>query len=158
MLPAASSIPAPDSFAIRIATPADAAALADWLHAHWPLPQLAARGRRAALERLLARPELGACVIAETAGGPRACLPALLSPHLGLHGLVAQASEWWEDGTPASGAYFDACLAALAEWCAAHGVRHLLLAPGLPVAPARRRRHASGLWHIGVEPGAKLLG
>lgn len=152
-------LPAPDS-SIRIATPPDAPALAQWLQANWPQPALADRSRRAMLDHLLARPELGACVIAESDGRPRACLPAQLAPHLGLHGLVAQVTEWWSGAAHRheSGADFAACLAALADWCAAHGIRHMLLAPDLPVDPDRCVRHASGLWQIGIAPAPKSLG
>jgi hypothetical protein len=173
MLPAASTdLPRPAQGepvsvpTIRIATPGDAAGLADWLQAAWPLPPLAARARQAMLDRLLARPELGACLVAEAGGQPRACLPALLVPHLGLHGLVAQVGEWWAEGgdpgEPAAphhgGAYFAACLAGLYGWCAAHGIRHLLLAPDLPVRHDGLVRHPSGLWHIEIAPAPKSLG
>jgi hypothetical protein len=146
--------------AIRIATPADAAALADWMQAAWPLPPLAARGRRAMLDHLLARPEQGACVVALSDDRPCACLPALLAPHLGLHGLVAQVGEWWAEARELheSGACFQACVAALAEWCAAHGIRHVLLAPELPVMGDGLSRHASGLWHVEIAPSPKSLG
>jgi len=174
---------------VRLAVAADAGRLDAWLQAAQPLPVAAARARRALVESLLARPERGACVVAEAAAEGAAdtvasdvaaageggaallgCLPATLVPHLGLGGLAAFAAEWWMPpvaGDDAQSAARDAalllaCCGLLADWCRAHGVRHLLLAPALLTAPQAAAAgfgpHAGGLWHRGLAPAHKHLG
>ncbi|WP_454723815.1 MULTISPECIES: hypothetical protein [Cupriavidus] len=153
---------------VRLAAAADAGRLDAWLQAAQPLPVAAARARQALVESLLARPERGACVVAEGMageGGPAllGCLPATLVPHLGLGGLAAFAAEWWTlPGAGAQDAALLACCGLLADWCRAHGVRHLLLAPALLAAPRAAAAgfvpHAGGLWHRSLAPAHKHLG
>ncbi|MGO4327753.1 hypothetical protein AB4Z48_05490 [Cupriavidus sp. 2TAF22] len=154
---------------IRLATAADAPALSDWLQAARPLPVAAARARSALVESLLARPERGACVVAEAAGQQvLGCLPVTLVPHLGLAGLAAFVAEWWarpvaETGTAAvaNAALFQGCCDLLADWCRAHGVRHLLLSPALLTvrqAEAAGFVPCAGLWHCNLAPAHKDLG
>jgi hypothetical protein len=114
------------------------------------------------LEALLAQAGQGACLLAmNECGEIAACLPVALVPSLEFGGLVACATEWWASGavSPGSGC-FEACLVTLADWCRAHGIRHVLLAPGLAgdAPPAGFARHASGLWHRVLAPAPKTLG
>ncbi|WP_237716969.1 hypothetical protein [Cupriavidus basilensis] len=151
---------------VRLAGTADAHSLGAWLQSRHPLPVAAARARQALLEGLLARPERGACVVVETTAGPQwlGCLPVTLVPHLELAGLAALATEWWCGGVLAGqdAALLLDCCGLLADWCRAHGVRHLLLAPALltaaQAAPAGFVPHGSGLWHLNLSPAAKMLG
>ncbi len=147
---------------VRLGVSADAPMLDAWLQAAVPLPVPAARARRLVLEGLLAQTGQGACLLATQAGdGIAACLPVALMPSLEFGGLVACASEWWpsDTATPDSGC-LGACLATLADWCRAHGIRHILLAPGLAgdAPPTGFARHASGLWHRALTPAPKALG
>ncbi|WP_236701942.1 hypothetical protein [Cupriavidus basilensis] len=158
--------PAVPPTSIRLAGTGDAQNLGAWLQSRHALPVAAARARQALLEGLLARPERGACVVAQASAGPDllGCLPVTLIPHLELAGLAALATEWWAGDVPAgrSAALLLDCCGLLADWCSAHGVRHLLLAPALltaaQAAPAGFAPHASGLWHLNLSPAAKILG
>ncbi|CAG9173922.1 hypothetical protein LMG23992_02577 [Cupriavidus laharis] len=149
---------------VRLGTSADAPRLDAWLQAAAPLPVPAARARRLVLEGLLAQSGQGVCLLAATSGGDiAACLPVALLPSLALGGLVACATEWWADAAAVPGVSdnrLEACLATLAEWCRAHGIRHILLAPGLAddTPPAGFARHANGLWHRNLAPAPKVLG
>ncbi|MGT2495012.1 hypothetical protein ACU4GD_43155 [Cupriavidus basilensis] len=95
------------------------------------------------------------------AGG---CLPVALVPHLQLSGLAALAVEWWVGAEAAQEdpAVLLACCDLLADWCRAHGVRHMLLAPALLAGSqadsAGFVAHAGGLWHRNLTPAPKTLG
>ncbi|MDF3834487.1 hypothetical protein P3W85_16215 [Cupriavidus basilensis] len=161
--PVSTVSPASPQALIRLAGTADSETLCAWLQSRQPLPVAATRARQALVEGLLARPERGACVLAEAAAGLVGCLPVALVPHLGLAGLAALATEWWDDGTPSQdAAVLLACCDLLADWCRAHGVRHLLLAPGLlaasQAAAAGFLPQAGGLWHRNLSPAPKTLG
>ncbi|WP_420996946.1 hypothetical protein ACKI2N_019120 [Cupriavidus sp. 30B13] len=148
---------------MRLAAPADARWLAEWLQAAQPLPVAAARARHALVEGLLARPERGACVVVQDAEqGLLGCLPVALVPHLGLGGLAAFAAEWWARPAGAQAEPLLACCSLLADWCQAHGVRHLLLSPALLTPPQAAAAgfvpHAGGLWHRNLSPAPKHLG
>ena len=146
---------------VRLGVSADAPVLDAWLQATMPLPVPAARARRLVLEGLLAQSWQGACLLAMQAGDDiAACLPVTLVPSLEFGGLVACAMEWWSpDATAPGSAGLAACLATLADWCRAHGIRHVLLAPGLAGdAPTGFARHTSGLWHRVLTPAPKTLG
>ncbi|WER45928.1 hypothetical protein CupriaWKF_16915 [Cupriavidus sp. WKF15] len=147
---------------VRLGVSADARVLDAWLQAAVPLPVPAARARTLVLEGLLAQTGQGACLLATREGGEIvACLPVALVPSLELGGRVACAMEWWSPNAAAAGpGGLDACLATLADWCRAHGIRHVLLAPGLAseTPPAGFARHASGLWHRVLVPAPKTLG
>lgn len=165
---------APAATHVRLAGPADAPGLASRLQRARPLPVAAQRARAAALEDLVAKPERGACLVAERSAEVVGVLPVVLFPSLGQAGLVAFASEWWpleasDGGLPLvhqDGAVLASCLEALADWCRVHGVRRLLLAPGLhgclqpavPAVAARYRLGHDGLWCRELEPAAKQLG
>ncbi|WP_459569092.1 hypothetical protein [Cupriavidus sp. 8B] len=166
-----SPIPSSPEFAIppasiRLAGTADAQSLGAWLQSRHALPVPAARARQVLLEGLLARPERGACVVAQDSAGADllGCLPVTLMPHLELAGLAALATEWWAGDVPVDrgAAMLLDCCGLLADWCRAHGVRHLLLAPALLAAPqaaaAGFEPHASGLWHRNLSPATKMLG
>ena len=157
------SPPSSESFPqhqVRLGVSADAPALDAWLQAAMPLPVPAARARRLVLEGLLAQSGQGACLLAMHEHDIAACLPVALVPSLEFGGLVACATEWWPSDAAASGSgCLAACLATLADWCRAHGIRHLLLAPGLAAdVPTGFARHHSGLWHRMVVPAPKTLG
>ena len=146
---------------VRLGVSADVPVLDAWLQAAMPLPVPAARARRLVLEGLLAQAGQGACLLATLAGDDiAACLPVALVPSLEFGGLVACATEWWSSGTAARGSgCLAACLATLADWCRAHGIRHVLLAPGLAgAAQAGFTLHTSGLWHRVLAPAPKTLG
>lgn len=155
----------PDPFPpTRLATGADAAALDAWLQSRQPLAVPAARARRAMLDALLGQGGQGLCVVADHPdGAPRACVPVTLAPSLSLYGQACCITEWWSDrdgrddreDEPA----LDACLDLLADWCRAHGVRHILLAPGLRSSPPDGfAPHPGGMWHASTAPAAKVLG
>jgi hypothetical protein len=147
---------------VRLGLSADAPMLDAWLQAAMPLPVPAARARRLVLEGLLAQSGQGACLLAmQESDDIAACLPVALVPSLEFGGLVACATEWWPADAAAPGpGCFQACLATLADWCRAHGIRHVLLAPGLAgeTPPTGFSRHASGLLHRPLVPAAKTLG
>lgn len=160
------SAPTPN-YLIRQAFPADQPMLADWLQACAPAPVLLQRGRAAMLERLLQRPELGLCLLASDGAALVGCLPVQLVPRLDLGGLAAMATEAWRlPGAHESGAILASCRDWLADWCRAHGVRHLLWAPGLPAAGESGEpgesgsglsRLPCGLWHRDLAPAVKQL-
>jgi hypothetical protein len=157
------SPPSSESFPqhqVRLGVRADAPALDAWLQAAMPLPVPAARARRLVLEGLLAQSGQGACLLAMHEDDIAACLPVALVPSLEFGGLVACATEWWPSDAAVSGSgCLGACLATLADWCRAHGIRHILLAPGLAQdAPTAFTRHHSGLWHRLLVPAPKTLG
>ena len=147
---------------VRLGTSVDASTLDAWLQAAAPLPVPAARARRLVLDGLLAQSGQGACLLVDAGeGGITACLPVALHPSLAFGGLTACATEWWIDpaaiGTQAG--CLNACLATLADWCRAHGIRHILLAPVLAAdKPPGFVRDASGLWHRSLSPAPKTLG
>ena len=63
------------------------------------------------------------------------------------------------EGIVGSNPKLRACLDTLADWCRAHGIRHVLLAPGLAGdAPTGFSRHTSGFWHRVLAPAPKILG
>lgn len=164
----APALPAGPQALVRLATPADAGPLCAWLQSRQALPVAAARARDALVENLLARPERGTCVlaVAGAAAAPRlvGCLPVALVPHLQLSGLAALAVEWWvgAEAAQVDPAVLLACCDLLADWCRAHGVRHMLLAPALlgrsEAASAGFVAHAGGLWHRNLTPAPKTLG
>lgn len=159
-VPPGASAPTPN-YLIRQAFPADQPMLADWLQACAPAPVLLQRGRAAMLERLLQRPELGLCLLASQDAALVGCLPVQLVPRLDLGGLAVLATEaWCLPGAHKSGAILASCRDWLADWCRAHGVRHLLWAPGLPGAgepDGGLSRLPCGLWHRDLAPAAKQL-
>jgi len=147
----------PSSLQVRPGITADADVVDAWLHTRQPLPVPAARARRVMLEALLGQGGQGLCVVAATVDGMRGCLPVSLAPNLSLHGQACCVTEWW--GDPADAEALEACLAMLGDWCRAHGVRHVLLAPGLSATPPRGfALHPSGMWHLVATPAAKVLG
>ncbi|MGY8526498.1 hypothetical protein [Paracidovorax citrulli] len=152
------------SIRVRAAGPADQARLGDWLQTLDPLPPVGRRARDEALARLLDRPELGLCLLAGEDDAWSACLPAHLLPRLDLAGLAVLAAQWCSAAEPQrQRLLLAACRDWLADWCRAHGVRHLLLAPALAPAEgeadfAGARRLPDGLWHLDLAPAAKLLG
>ncbi|WP_244258931.1 hypothetical protein, partial [Cupriavidus gilardii] len=158
--PPGAAAPTPPSLT-RQAFPADQPMLADWLQTCAPAAVLLQRGRAAMLERLLQRPELGLCLLAQQQGTLVGCVPVQLMARLDLGGLAAMVGEaWCLPGTHESGAILASCRDWLADWCRAHGVRHLLWAPGLPGAgepDSGLSRLPCGLWHRDLAPAAKQL-
>lgn len=163
--PSDPDLPAASQYRVRPGVTSDAPALDAWLQAIHPLPVPLSRARRLMLEDLLAQGGRGVCLIVEGTAGVQACLPAALIHSLSLAGLAVCATEWWT--VPAAphdgGAWLAACCETLADWCRAHGIRHILLAPALIAAdtgapPAGFGAHASGMWHQAVAPTAKRLG
>jgi len=152
---------------VRLGVTNDAPSVDAWLQAIQPLPVPGARSRRLVLEGLLAQSGQGACLLVETSKSDEtamiaACLPVALVPSLSLGGLVACATEWWTASAEAGqgDAWISACCNVLAEWCRAHGIRHILLAPRLPRGgpPAGFALQASGFWLRSLVPAAKALG
>lgn len=147
---------------VRQAVANDAARLADWLDAGAPLPELARRHRRAMLDTMLSRPEAGPCVLAEQGGVPQGLLTVQLAPRLDLAGLAAVVGEWWcLRGAHESGAMLTLCCDWLADWCRAHGVRHLLVSAEVAgqaeALTAATRPAACGLRHRDLAPAVKQL-
>lgn len=71
-----------------------------------------------------------------------------------------QSSEWPAETSVQ--AWLQECCAVLADWCRAHGIRHIALAQGL-VDPGQRapdgfQRDGSGLWVRSLVPTPKFLG
>ena len=142
-----------------------------WLDARCPLPVPEARARRLSLDALLEQGGHGVCVIGagtspvrDPLGGPQAlaCLmPVTLVHSLALGGRVALVAEWWPPSDAAAG-WLEACCRLLADWCRAHGIRHIRLAPGLVAddagAPQGFQRDADGLWLRSLVPAPKRLG
>ncbi|WP_238587281.1 hypothetical protein [Cupriavidus sp. IDO] len=123
----------------------------------------AARARRLMLGDFLAQSGRGLCLLAESQSDLLACLPVTLAPSLSFGGLVAHASEWWMSaGQPAEAgrACLASCCDALADWGRAHGIRHVLLAPGLIAGtpPPGFVLHGNGMWQLNLSPAAKKLG
>jgi hypothetical protein len=149
----------PDSL-VRLGLAADAAMLDSWLQTLHPLPVLLARGRHEMLEAILARPERHACFLAAAGTQPVAALMVTLIPHVTEGLTVATATDWWIDpAMPDSGAYFAECLAALADWCRAHGIRQARLAPHMPTGCTIQPTRASdGWWRLDLTPTPKRLG
>ncbi len=150
---------------VRPGVTSDALVLDAWLQTIAPLPVPAARARRLMLDSMLAQGGQGVCLLVEGPDGVHACLPVALIHSLSFAGLTACATEWWTTpgASHASGAWLVACLETLADWCRAHGIRQILLAPALVdgsagVAPPGLSPHASGMWHRQVPPAAKTLG
>jgi hypothetical protein len=149
----------PDSL-VRLGLAADAAMLDTWLQTLHPLPLLLARGRREMLEAILARPERHACFLIAAGTRPVAALMVTLVPHVAEGLTVATAGEWWIDPVaPNHGAYFAECVAALADWCRAHGIRQARLAPHMPSGSAiGPTREPDGWWRLDLTPTPKRLG
>lgn len=155
-------------FPPRLAESADADRLDAWLAMRRPLPVPEARARRLSLEALLAQGGQGVCVMLEAGHGTdgthlvHALLPATLVHSLAHAGKVAMAADWWCDATGDPGREaFDACMGLLADWCRAHGIRHVLAAPSLQPgggSPQGFVTDASGLWRRDCIPAAKSLG
>jgi|GEM_PF-1461834 len=162
---------------VRPGVDADAPAIDAWLQARAPLPVPEARARRLSLDALLAQGGQGICLLAGTNAVPDAlhCLmPVSLVHHLGTGGRVAMVAEWWPPAgeAPVEGdnaadllpGWLAACCAELADWCRAHGIRHIALAPGLVagLVPGQRPEgfvsDASGLWLRILVPTPKRLG
>jgi len=157
---ATSSFP---QYQVRLGVNPDASRLEPWLQASQPLPVPAARARRLMLDDLLAQSGRGVCVLAESEHALLAVLPVVLTPSLSFGGLVACATEWWpatELPATAGSACLAACCETLADWGRAHGIRHVLLAPGLSAGglPSGFALHANGMWHLNLMPAAKVLG
>lgn len=170
-----SSSDSPDSIKVqhpvRVCVSADGPAIAAWLSARAPLPVPEARARRVSLDALLEQGGHGVCLVGGGTSTVRdpgeaeaavACLmPVTLVHSLSLGGRVAMAAEWWPPVDEAA-AWLDATCQLLADWCRAHGIRHIRLAPGL-VADASRpprgfQRDADGLWLRSLIPTPKRLG
>lgn len=155
-------------YAIHVGVSADGPAIDAWLDARAPLPVLEARARRLSLDALLEQGGHGICLIGggtSTVRDPHetvACLlPVTLVHSLSLGGRVAMAAEWWPPADDAPG-WLDALCQTLADWCRAHGIRHIRLAPGLVTdasrAPQGFRLDADGLWLRSLVPTPKRLG
>jgi len=162
---------------VRVGVTADGFAIDTWLDARTPLPVPEARARRLSLDALLEQGGHGICLLGcgtstvRDPGDPGnpgdapealACLmPVTLVHSLALGGRVAMAAEWWPPTTDAAG-WLDATCQTLADWCRAHGIRHIRLAPGLVAdgerAPQGFRRDADGLWLRSLIPTPKRLG
>lgn len=157
--------PPPDPFlppglSVRPAVAADLPLLSSWLDRARPLPVPAQRGRQLLLASQLSRPEQGGCLLCEAGGRLVGCLSFNVVPCLAQGGLAALALEWWHDGADAAPALAASC-AMLADWCRAHGIRQLLLAPALVDAAAPPQGFAvdaSGLWCRMLVPSYKRLG
>lgn len=156
-------------YLVRACTSANGPAIEVWLNARAPLPVPEARARRLSLDALLEQGGHGICLIgctdqvrdAAPEVEPACLLPVTLVHSLSLGGRVAMVAEWWApagDGAP----WLDACCQMLADWCRAHGIRHIRLAPGLVAdatrAPAGFRRDTDGLWLRSLVPTPKRLG
>jgi hypothetical protein len=153
---------------VRPGVTADAESLDAWLMARAPLAVPDARARRLALDALLEQGAHGICLMAGT-DTVRELLPVTLIHSLSTGGRVAIVTEWWppqvHDGADSAGSadqWLGECCAVLADWCRAHGIRHIFLAPGLVADPAHVPegfvRGAEGLWRRNLVPVAKQLG
>ncbi|RZT29555.1 hypothetical protein [Cupriavidus agavae] len=158
--PSPFSSPLPAQHWVRVGVGADAAMLDAWLMARAPLAVPEARARRLSLEALLAQGGQGLCLVGGTTAVPEAVeclLPVPLIHSLGTGGRLALVSEWWGPQ-----ARLAPCLDELADWCRAHGIRAIAVAPGLAGeggAPAPGyERDGSGLWLRSLVPTAKRLG
>lgn len=160
---------------VRVGTHADAALIDAWLMACAPLSVPEARARRLSLDALLAQGGQGLCLIdsapaeAENPSGVEipntvhGLLPVTLIHSLSTGGRVALAAEWWGPrDAAASAASLAACCDVLADWCRAHGIRQVRLAPGLladsSAAPRGFTQGADGLLHRSLMPTPKQLG
>lgn len=150
---------------VRAAISADGPSIDAWLNARAPLPVPEARARRLSLDALLEQGGHGICLAGGTNAGQDTlvCLmPVTLVQSLALGGRVAMVAEWWPPAAAAAESWRDACCAVLADWCRAHGIRHVLLAPGLVADAARPpegfQRDADGLWLRSLVPTPKRLG
>lgn len=158
-------------YQIRVGGSADGPAIDAWLNARAPLPVPEARARRLSLDALLEQGGHGICVLGVGTNAVRepgeadtalACLtPVTLVHSLSLGGRVAMVAEWWPPGADAAG-WLEATCQLLADWCRAHGIRHIRLAPGLVADAARPprgfQRDADGLWLRSLIPTPKRLG
>ncbi|WP_257991857.1 hypothetical protein [Cupriavidus pauculus] len=161
-------------YSVRVGVSADGPAIEAWLNARTPLPVPEARARRLSLDALLEQGGHGICVLGGGTSAVRdlldrpgqqstlACLlPVTLVHSLSLGGRVAMAAEWWPPADDAPG-WLDAACQLLADWCRAHGIRHIRLAPGLVAdalrAPQGFQRDADGLWLRSLIPTPKRLG
>lgn len=152
---------------VRPAVTADAPVIDAWLMARMPLPVPEARARRLSLEALLEQGAHGMCLIGGTNMEPdmiECLLPVTLVHSLFNGGRIAMAAEWWPpDAADAPvGVWLAECCAMLADWCRAHGIRHLCLTPaivGESAPPAGFFQcTADGLWHHSLAPAPKQLG
>ena len=155
-------------YQLRVGVSADGPAIASWLDARAPLPVPEARARRLSLDALLEQGGHGICLLGGGTSAVRdpqetlACLmPVALVHSLSFGGRVAMVAEWWPPAEDASG-WLDASCQMLADWCRAHGIRHIRLAPGLVTGASRAphgfQRDADGLWLRGLIPTPKRLG
>ncbi|WP_237718239.1 hypothetical protein [Cupriavidus sp. BIS7] len=162
---------------VRPGVTADAESLDAWLMARAPLAVPEARARRLALDALLEQGAHGICLMAGT-DTVRALLPVTLIHSLSTGGRVAMVTEWWPPQTPeradsannadsagsagSADQWLGECCAVLSDWCRAHGIRHIFLAPDLVADPAQVpegfARGAEGLWRRNLVPVAKQLG
>ncbi|MGO4304713.1 hypothetical protein [Cupriavidus sp. RAF12] len=165
---------------VRPGLTTDAPLLDAWLMTLAPLPVPEARARRVALEALLVQGGHGLCLMVgegksdvDGTTSVRALLPVSLVHSLSTGGRAAFASEWWttaELGTEGNGDkkgakasdWLVACCDMLADWCRAHGIRHVLLAPGVVAdvgtVPPGFVAGPDGLWHRSLVPAPKILG
>lgn len=151
----------PPGLSVRPAVAADFPLLLSWLDRTRPLPVPEQRGRQLLLASQLSRPEQGGCLLCEAGERLVGCLSFSVVPCLAQGGLAALALEWWHDdaGREAAPALAASC-AMLSDWCRAHGIRQLLLAPALVDAdapPAGFAVDASGLWCRFLVPSHKRL-
>lgn len=155
-------------YAVHVGVSADGPAIDAWLDARVPLPVLEARARRLSLDALLEQGGHGICLMGGSTSAVQgsaqtlACLlPVTLIHSLSLGGRVAMAAEWWPPADNAPG-WLDALCQTLADWCRAHGIRHIRLAPGLVTdasrVPQGFQRDAEGLWLRSLVPTPKRLG
>lgn len=156
---------------VRPGIGADAQVIDTWLMARAPLAVPEARARRQSLEALLEQGGHGICLIGGLEDGTNAVqgtfaclLPVALIHSLSTGGHVALAAEWWPPAASVAGApdvWLNDCCTVLADWCRAHGIRHIALAPGLvdsaSRAPTGFQRDASGLWLRSLVPTPKWL-
>ncbi len=157
---------------VRPGVSADAPTIDAWLMARAPLAVPDARARRLSLQALLAQGGHGICLIGGTSDGTNdgqgnfvCLLPVALVHSLSTGGRIALAAEWWPPAASVGGtadAWRDACCEVLADWCRAHGIRYIGLAPGLIADPMRAptgfQRDTSGFWLRSLVPTPKRLG
>ena len=152
---------------VRPGVGADTSAIEAWLATRAPLAVPDARARRLSLDALLAQGGQGICLLGGTdvVQDTFDCLlPVSLVHSLsvgGVGGRVAMVAEWWAPAMAAD-AWLAACLAELADWCRAHGIRAIAVAPGLTSDATRPAEgfgpDASGMWVRNLVPTAKRLG
>ncbi len=149
---------------VRPGVNADAPALDVWLMGRAPLPVPEMRARRLSLEALLEQGGHGICLL----GGTNAVhatfdclLPVTLIHSLSTGGRVAMVAEWCPPAAlPAL--WLGLCCTVLADWCRAHGIRRICMAPGVVsdagMAPEGFQPDPTGLWVRNLVPTPKQLG